>query len=268
MFDSYQTLENPALRSFLKLDRSVQGVIIHQPDSDAPDYPLKEWDIITKVGDVPVDDEGMIKLPGGPRVSFRYLVQTLAHDGKLPLTVVRENKESSVELPVAAQRPMLIPDVDGSYPSYFVYGPLVFSDATATFLGGLVSARNGNYMSALSYMGSPLVTRWGDKQAFPGERLAVVTSPFFPHRLSKGYSSAFPNVVKSVNGVPIKNLRHLVETLRDCKDEFVTFEFDTRGGETPVFPRKEMESATEEILTDNGVRSQGSPDVMAVWNAK
>jgi hypothetical protein len=29
-----------------------------------------------------------------------------------------------------------------------------------------------------------------------------------------------------------------------------------------------MLAATEEILTDNGVRSQGSPDALAVWNAK
>jgi hypothetical protein len=29
-----------------------------------------------------------------------------------------------------------------------------------------------------------------------------------------------------------------------------------------------MLAAGEEILTDNGVRSQGSPDTLAVWNAK
>jgi len=34
------------------------------------------------------------------------------------------------------------------------------------------------------------------------------------------------------------------------------------------FPRNEMLAATEEILTDNGVRSQGSPDTLAIWNAK
>ena len=50
--------------------------------------------------------------------------------------------------------------------------------------------------------------------------------------------------------------------------EFVVFDFDMHGGETPVFPRKEMVEATDDILTDNGVRSQGSPDVMAVWNKK
>jgi hypothetical protein len=35
-----------------------------------------------------------------------------------------------------------------------------------------------------------------------------------------------------------------------------------------VFPRAAMVAATEEILTDNGVRAQGSPDTMAVWNGK
>jgi hypothetical protein len=29
-----------------------------------------------------------------------------------------------------------------------------------------------------------------------------------------------------------------------------------------------MVAATDEILNDNGVRAQGSPDTMAVWQAK
>ena len=48
----------------------------------------------------------------------------------------------------------------------------------------------------------------------------------------------------------------------------ITIEFDSRSGEALVFPRAEMAAATEEILTDNGVRSQGSADTLAVWNAK
>jgi len=64
------------------------------------------------------------------------------------------------------------------------------------------------------------------------------------------------------------NLDHLVEGLRDARDEFIVFKFDRRGGEGLVFPRNEMLAATEEILTDNGVRSQGSPDTLAIWNAK
>ncbi len=185
MFDRYQTLENPALRAYLKLPKDVEGIVIHQPDSDAPDYPLKKWDVVTRIGGQPIDDQGMVRTPNGPRVAFTYLVQTTAHDGKLPLTLVRAGKEMNIELPVSSHRPTLVPEADNAYPSYFVYGPMVFSDVSANFLGGLVGSRNGSYTSMLGYYGSPLVTRMGEKENFPGERLVAVTSPFFPAQASQ-----------------------------------------------------------------------------------
>jgi hypothetical protein len=75
-------------------------------------------------------------------------------------------------------------------------------------------------------------------------------------------------VVKTVNGIPVKSLGHLVEILRDSKDKFISIACDSRYGEAMVFPRAEMLAATDEILTDNGIRSQGSPDTLAIWNAK
>jgi hypothetical protein len=113
-----------------------------------------------------------------------------------------------------------------------------------------------------------LATRFDDKPAFPGEELIVIPSPFFPHKLDEGYSSPFCEVVKAVNGVPVKNLNHLVEVLRDAKGESITVAFYDRDCETLVFPRQAMLAATEDILTDNGVRSQGSADTLAIWNAK
>ncbi len=83
-----------------------------------------------------------------------------------------------------------------------------------------------------------------------------------------GYSDPFAEVVKRVNGIAIKNLGHLVQVLRDAREEFITVTFDEREGETMVFPRPPMPAATEDILTDNGVRNQGSSDMMAIWNAK
>ena len=122
--------------------------------------------------------------------------------------------------------------------------------------------------AALSASASPLALRRVDKPAFPGEQLVVVASPFFPHKLSKGYSNPQSRVVETVNGIKIKSMKHLVEVLRDARDEFMVFEFSGHSGESPVFPRKEVLAAIEDILTDNGVRSQGSPDTLAVWNAK
>jgi len=271
IYDEFQTLENPALRANLKLPSSVHGLVVRQPYSADPAYPLKAWDIITKIGDTPVDDQGMVSQGANLRLRFAYLVQKIAARGLVPLTIVRAGKELAIELPVSADRPRLLPYLYGAYPSYFIYGPMVFSNASddfVTMLTSLPQGRGAMVATALSYLGSPLIARRGDQPAFPAEQLVVVPSPFFPHRLAKGYDNPGGRVVKTVNGIAIKNLRHLVEVLRDCKDDFITIVFAGREVESLVFPRQEMISTTDDILNDNGIRSQGSPDTMEVWNAK
>jgi len=36
LFDEFQTLENPALRSFLKLDVAIKGIVVHEPMTPYP----------------------------------------------------------------------------------------------------------------------------------------------------------------------------------------------------------------------------------------
>ena len=186
MPDEVQGLGNSTLRSFLHLDNSVHGVVVTQPDSSDPDYPLKKWDVITKANGTPLDDEGMIILDNDLRVFFKYLLQKKVTEGKFSLSVLRSGKEIEVELPVAGNRPRLIPELKGAYPSYFVYGPMVFSTATSEFVNGLSAGNQGAFrLAILGTFSSPLVSRMGDKPGFNGEALVVVSSPFFPHRLSK-----------------------------------------------------------------------------------
>ena len=63
----------------------------------------------------------------------------------------------------------------------------------------------------------------------------------------------------------VKNLAHLVELCRDSKEEFLEFRFAGTEVETLVFRRQDMLDATEEILTDNGIRRQWSEELEAVW---
>jgi S1-C subfamily serine protease len=263
MYDEMQTLENPALRSFLKLDKAVTGIVVHHPFRDDPAYPLKEWDVVTRIGETPIDDQGMVTIEPDVRLSFAYLLQKVARNGKAPLTIVRGGRTLHVELPVLTHRPMLIPDLEGEYPSYFIYGPLVFSRATTAFLAAL--SNNARLLNALSFTRNPLVTRRADPPSADRQELGVISSPLFPNKLGEGYSNHAGSVVYSVNGTPVRSLAHLVSLLRNLKSDYVVFDLDGRGGEALVFPRKAMAAATDEILTDNGVRAQGSPDMMAVW---
>jgi S1-C subfamily serine protease len=266
IYDELQTLENPALREYLKLDKSVEGMIVHRPDKTDATYPLKEWDVLTRIGDTPIDNQGMIKLDRDLRVSFAYMVQHVARDGRLPMTIVRAGKSMKIELPVSAEHPTLVTDLHGGYPSYFIYGPLVFSTATWQLVSSFEN--NAGLLRVLGAVKSPLVTRAFDPPDADSEELVVISSPFFPHKLSNGYSNPAGSVVRSVNGTHVRSLKQLVTLLRDLKDPFVTIEFDQKGNEALVFSRTAMLAATDEILTDNGVRAQGSPNMMEVWQEK
>jgi S1-C subfamily serine protease len=260
MFDQLQTLENPALRTFLALGPDVKGIVVNRPFTRTGPSPLELWDVITRIGDTPIDDQGMVQVGPNMRIRFQYLVQHAARNGKVPLTLLRHGKTVAVELPVSPAYPTLLPDTRGSYPRYFIYGPMVFSAASMEMMHAVGRT--------FAFPGSPLISRASDPPAFAGEEMVVVPSPFFPDKLVKGYGSPQGQVVKSVNGVAIKNLHHLVEVLRDARQEYITFAFWGMNTETLVFTRAQIERSTEEILNDNGIRAQGSPDLMALWNAK
>ena len=269
LYDEFQTLENPALRAYLKIDKSTHGIVVREPYESSADYPLKPWDVITKIGETSIDDQGMIKVGDSLRLRFLYAVQNLAQNGSVRVTVLRDGEERSVDVPVSSDRPKLINYLEASYPAYFIYGPIVFSPANENFLSAVTTnAQAGAAVTtAWSQRSSPLFTRRGDRPAFEGEELVIVTSPLFPHKLSKGYSNPFGRIVESINEVPVKNLLHLVQLLRDTTQEFTVIEFAGLGQESIVLSHQECLAATDELLNDSGIRAQGSPDTLAVWKS-
>jgi len=261
LYDDLPTLENPALRAYLKLGKPVQGVVVHQPYGAAS--PLKAWDVITHIGDWPVDDQGMIQLRPNLRVNFRYQVQRLARDGRVQLGLVRAGQPLRLQVPVSFDRPVMVPDLNGAYPPYFVCGPLVFTAASRQPFGMI--GRGGNVLAMAS---SPMIKRLFDGPAFEDEELVVIASPFLPHKIARGYSNPQGCVVASVNGIAIRNLRHLVAVLRDAREEFTVVHFANPEGEDLVFRSRELLDSTNDLLNENGIRSQGSPELMQIWNAK
>jgi S1-C subfamily serine protease len=259
----YQTLQNEALREKLGIDKKVKGLMIRAAGRRDSSSPLREYDVLTRIGDHPIDNEGMVPIRDNLRLPFTYLVPKLARDGTVPLGVLREHQPLTVAMPVGRSDDRLIREFDGGYPSYFVHGPLVFSPLMADAIGIYLQ---GNPF--LMGQNSPRLSRRGDRVEFPGEELVVVTTPLLRHKIAKGYGDPFGQVLSEVNGIKIKSLRHLVEVLRDCPDPFLTFRFAEDLTEVLVFRRREMGEATEAVLTENGIAHRGSEDIMAVWSGK
>ncbi len=263
LLDSLQTVENPALRQKLQLTESMGGMMVWHPFSDKGDYPLHDWDVITKIGDYDIDRQGRVTIGDDLRVSFQYLVQKNAKEDRVAVTVWRDGKKVPVEVPVLRERPMLIPYLKGRYPRHFILGPLVFTEASQE----LVAAFREKGAVALNARRNPLIRRQYDRPAFPGEELVVLVPRTFTHPITEGYDNPMFAVVTRVNGTPIRNMAHFVETLRDADEEFVAFDF-AGSYERQVYRRDELLEATEEILEEEGIRYQCSPDLEKIWKGK
>ena len=88
MYRRSADLQNQGLRRYLGVPDSTTGVVVLKPYDGLSGNPLEKWDVITRIGDTPIDDEGMIDLNADVRLNFEYLVQKDMRDGKVALNVL------------------------------------------------------------------------------------------------------------------------------------------------------------------------------------
>ena len=178
------------------------------------------------------------------------------------LSIIRDGKPREVDAPVRADGNFVMPFLAGKYPRYFICGPMVFMPASQELLHSLADS---SFASQLIVTKSPLLVSGMDHPGFDGEEIVTLGCNLLPHKISKGYSPSPFSVVSRVNGTAPRNLSHLVALLRDAKGEFVTIEL---AGATPplVFRRSELFQATDDVLSDEGVRKPYSDDLENVWH--
>jgi S1-C subfamily serine protease len=259
IWDHLLSTENEALRARLGLTKEA-GMVVYKPFRSTDDYPLKKWDVITHVGGEPLDSQGNVKINDGLRLQFQYLVAKQAKDGRVKLTIIRDRKPMDVQVPVRADGDYVLSFLLGRYPRYFIHGPMIFMPAYQDVACYLPS-------SLVMYTRSPLLSLVMAHPSFEGEEIVTLGVGLLPHKTSKGYTVSPFSVVTHVNGTAVRNMRHLVTLLRDAKGEFLTI--DVAGDCPPlVFRREEVLKATEDILSDEGVRKQYSDDLEDVWHPK
>ncbi len=261
LYEQLQTTENEALRERLGMDDGTTGVMVREPYSSDEDYPLKKWDVITHIGDEPIDNKGKVKVRDDLQLLFQYRVPQFTKDGKVELKVMRDKEVKTVLVPVCRKLNRIIATLDGEYPRHFVYGPMVFMPASTE----MIRKAGTKGLAFFLAMESPLISRISDKPEQADQELVVYR--LLTHRTMKGYGTAPYGVVRTLNGVDIQNLDQMVTILRDSKDEFLTIEPYGRH-ETIVFRRGDMEATTEDVLNDEGIRYQASDDLMELWEAK
>ena len=191
-----QNLENEALRAKYKLDKKATGVLIRRIRNRDSSYSLHVGDIITKISDRPIDNAGMVSVEGDRMIKFQYLIQRSAHENRLPLSIFRDSKEAKLDIPVKPIADSLFLHLSQVPVPYFVFGPLVFSEASSDYVLYMTAYGNstkdagsttGYGFLSMLYTANPLFVRYGDRPAFPDERIAIRRSLT---KSAKGITSA------------------------------------------------------------------------------
>ena len=156
--------------------------------------------------------------------------------------------------------PRVVPYLKNGYPPYFILGPMVFTIGTQD----LIAALGSKGMQVMAAMGNPLIRRQFTRPRFEGEQIVVMGVQMFAHPIREGYGHQTIATVTHINGTKIRNLAHLVETVRDAKGEYLVI--DLAGSyERLVFRREELLESTEEILEDEDIRSPMSQELLPIW---
>lgn len=198
------TMQNPDLQRFKGLTAPDQtgGVLVIEVDSCGPSHTfLQAGDVLLSVDDHPIDHYGEVYFNKFQQLPLDWII-TKKHPGDLVhLGVWRDRQRITLSFPLWKCSPLV--DYHFQAPAYFVFAGFVFQPLTISFLMEWSDTR-WEHCAPRALVDKALTgkKKWTDHQL-------VVISLLLNHRVNVGYEHTEYQLVKHVNGVPIRNLNHL-----------------------------------------------------------
>lgn len=244
-----QKLENPALRACLNVTVN-EGVLIRavEPTSLAKKV-LKKGDVIVNFDGVPVANEGTVPFRSTERIAFGFLISQKFTGDTAELGIIREGKKMNV-LTTLKPRVHLVPyHIEGGQPSYLIVAGLVFTPLSESLIEDECEESMGLKLMAKARYSLP---------KFEGEQM-VILSQVLANDVNIGYEDMSNQQVLKLNGIKVKNIRHLAHIVDSCNDKYLIFELEDNF--LVVMERQAASAATPQILKDYGIACERSPDL-------
>ena len=251
----FHSLENHSLRLAHRVPDSIHGVLITSVCEIAEDgQGLQEGDILTKIDDSDVADDGQVILRGNELIQHAYLLRIKQKDEPVTFTVFR-NGQHLVCPPYRLRdiQPMTPRWEDVDYmPNYMILGSLVLLPMCYAMKG---------FKSCGSLLQADLIhhsRKW--PREWEGKEGLVVLTTIFAHELSFSYSRPWRRV-NSYNGEAVKSLQHLQDMWdASCKD---VSENEKEGGDdVPTFARLALEN-DDDLVFEVKSAMEAQKEVMA-----
>ena len=240
-------MESPAKRRYYKMDSEHTGVIVEDVGSVLGDS-LRTDDIILEIDGFKVSNNGRIRLAGGEARSLYYPIYLRQIGEKVPVKVLRDGAIVETSITAAKKNMRIRRWMYDTKPDYFVYGGLVLSTASYDYM----------VRSKVSFHDDI-----NEDRQFEGDEPVVISWDFADVGM-EGYIGTKGSLVRSVNGVKVRNLRHLVDVVEQCRDGFVRFglDQDTEWDVKMIVDAKEMRETTARVMSRYQIPVDRSEDLL------
>lgn len=252
-----QLMESENIRHSLGMNNEQSGILVNKvyPLSDALNT-LQKDDIITSIDGYPIGNDGTIPFrDSGERISFRYAMLSKFDGETLDLEVLRQGKVISTQIKV--MKPGMLSVVPANQydvqPSYYIYAGMVFQVLTQPYLAQ-EWGKEWQQKAPVRFVEKAL---YGAKDKADQE--VVILSQILAADLNVTYQQYCPNVISHVNGVPIDNLRHLVQLVEQNNSKFIRFDLESER--VIILNSEEANSQGPEILESHNIPYAKSVDL-------
>jgi S1-C subfamily serine protease len=260
----WQKLEGESLRELLQVPDSHTGVLVTRVVYGSSAWEiLQERDVLVSVDGTPVESDGTIRLREDDRVNFSYLISQHQVGEHVELDVVRDGKMIHLSVPLTKPKFLVPRPQPGRRPTYYIFGGIVFMPLTYDYLASWdwkdVDPRFRHYYT--------------NELPSARKKEIVIVNQVLAHDINVGYHQVRGTIVERINGVPITEMRDVLEAVKAPLGKFHVIEVDNHAGKgdtsdyhssfgTHMVIRADVErTATKEILTQYGIPSDRSADL-------
>ncbi|GAM25013.1 hypothetical protein SAMD00019534_081880 [Acytostelium subglobosum LB1] len=238
-------------KSFYGVPKDMTGILINEihPLSAAKNV-LKKEDIVTHVNKVQIANDGTVAFRRRERISYEYLLSSHFIGDKVDVTVFRKGQSLDVTVPLVPQHRVVPYQMYDKRPSYFVYAGFIFVPVTYPLLTEVSEDMASTFRK---------VFEKAEKITGPDSQVVVISQVLID-KINYGYSAFGLCEVRKVNGVPVRNLKHLVDLIENTTDQHIviTIEHDY----LVILDKDEAKEATARIMTQHAIPSAKSVDLL------
>ncbi len=248
----YPGVHNPIYKKYLNIPDDEDGVVVTGILlNSTPENKLKVGDVVTKIDDFNVDNDGRIMIDG-MSLELNEATDRKQIGEQVEITFYRDGQKQKTSVEIALNEPVLKwHRFYDEKPDYRLFGGLTFVSLNRNFLEGW----GRNWVTSLPFRLRYLFIESYQLNEQAQRQEYIVLSEVLPDEVN-AYVTSFENqVVETVNGIEINKLSDLDEAFKTDADGFWVVKFI--GNDAPlVMDAKKARDRQELIIEKYQARSE------------